>query len=94
MKKVLLTILSPLWFFLAKTQFGCILMLVLIPAIPGLIIALIFHTAMKDTGESARSLARGLAMFGLLASPFIAAPLMRLGSYLESHYRKWRYRTW
>ena len=93
MKRALFTIIYPFWFFFAKTWFGGVLMICLVPMTPALLISLIFPNIMNTTGEEAKSIGGGLAIFSLLLSPFIAMPLMALGVYLESHYEKWKYKT-
>ena len=92
MKKVLLTIIYPFWFFFAKTWLGGVTMICLVPITPALLLSLIFSSIMKSTGEEAKNLGMGLAMFSLLLSPFIVVPLVTFGYYLESNYQKWDYK--
>jgi diacylglycerol kinase len=93
MKRVLFTIIYPFWFFLAKTWLGVVLMICLVPIIPALLIGLVFQSIMNTTGEEAKDIGGGLAIFSLLLSPFIAMTLMSFGWYLEKHYEKWKYKT-
>ena len=93
MKRVLFTIIYPFWFSFAKSWVGGVLMICLVPMTPALLIGLIFPSIMNTTGEEAKDIGGGLAIFSLLLSSFVAMPLMSFGWYLEKHYEKWKYKT-
>lgn len=93
MKRILFTVIYPFWFFLANTWVGGVLMIYIVSLIPGLIIILLIPNLMNATGEEAKEIGTGMAIFSLLLSPFFAMPLMALGDYLKRHYEKWNYKT-
>jgi hypothetical protein len=93
MKKILLTILYPFWFFFAKTWFGNIMMIpIALSPIP-ILIHLIFPDAMMTTGEEGESIGTGVGVLTLLCSPFTGGMFIIIGDKLEINYEKWNYKT-
>lgn len=58
-----------------------------------LLISLIFPELLITTGKEAEGIGIGLAIFTALCSPFTAISIMRMGDYLEIHYKFWGYNT-
>lgn len=94
MKKFLLTIIYPFWYFLGKTWIGGILMIFITLMIIPLILYIIFPDLMNSTGEEAEGIGQGIALFSLLCSPFIGIGFMMVSDYLESNYEKWNYKIY
>ncbi len=92
MKRMLFTVVYPFWFFLAKTWLGGTLMMCSVPLMPVLVIYLSVPSLMDMTGEESKDIGMCIAIPSLLICPFFAIPLIWLGNYLESHYKKWNYK--
>jgi hypothetical protein len=93
-KMIIFTLVYPLWFFLAKTWLGGVLMIGLIPLTMLFIIWLIFPDLMNDVSqEEAKGIGGGMAIFSILCSPIFIIPLVIIGRYLERHYEEWNYIT-
>jgi len=93
MTKLILTIIYPLWYFLAKTLVGGILMLVLSVCTLPLIIHLIWPSLGDITGEEAEALGQGLGFLSILAAPFCGMFYMSLSLSLEIEYEKLGYKV-
>lgn len=87
MKKTLLTVLYPFWFFFAKTWFGNMMMIPISLAPLPILIHLIFPDLMTTTGEEA------VGVLTLLCSPFTGMMFITIGYKLETNYEKWNYKT-
>jgi len=93
MKKTLLTILYPFWFFFAKTWFGNMMMIPITLAPLPILIHLIFPDLMMTTGEEAEGIGIGVGILTLLCSPLTGMMFMTIGDKLETNYEKWNYKT-
>jgi len=91
LKKIILTIVYPVWFLLAKTWLCGVLVLVSCVSITPLIVFSIIpeQSLSKDEVEG---FAGGLSILSLLISPFIGILIMYIGSYLEEHYKLFGYK--
>lgn len=93
MKKILLTVLYPFWFFFAKTWVGNVMMIPIVLAPLPILIHLAFPDLIMITGEEAKGIGIGLGILALLCSPFIGMIFMSIGDKLEINYEKWNYKT-
>ena len=88
MKKILLTISYPFWFFLARTWVGNVMMIPIVIGLP----MLPFYSILNTTGEEAESIGILLAILDMfLLAPIIGGLIMVLSSTMEEEYEK---RNW
>lgn len=93
MKKVLFTIIYPIWFFFSQTFVGCVIVFNLVLILPGYLIDIASRNTGNVTGNDAVAVAVGELVFCIFLSPFMAVPLVAFSCYLEEHYEKWGYKT-
>lgn len=94
MKKLILTIIYPLWFFFAKTLVGNVVWGYVIMSLPALALILINpEILMQDTSSEKDDLAHGLGFFSLMLSPFTLSLSMKINDYLIDSYEKSNYRV-
>lgn len=92
MKKLLLTLIYPIWFFFSSTWLGNALMIfVCIFPIP-LILNILFPELLDKTGEEAGSIGIGVVLISLLFAPYVAIFFFRISSFLKESYVKWNYK--
>ena len=85
MKRIVLTILYPVWFFLAKTWLGNMMMIPIVIGLP----MLPFYNILNRTGEDAESIGIGFAVLDMfLLAPITAGVLMSLSFYMEEWYEE------
>ena len=90
MKKILLSVIYPFWFFFGVTWIGVLMIPISLSPIPILII-LTFPDIM--TGEGTQGVGNGIGILSLLCSPFIGMGFMIISDKLKSNYKKWNYKT-
>lgn len=92
MKKLILSLLYPFWFFLARTIAGNCIMMMVVLFIPMSLISLI-PGFQNLTGSTAESVGMGVAMFSLLVSPFTCSVFWNINDYLETNYKSYSYKV-
>jgi len=93
MKKIILTLIYPIWFFLGATWLGGMFMIpITLCVLPG-ILSLIFPSLLAETGEAAQGIGIGIGILTLITSPFIAGIFFTIGDYLKSNYEEWGYKV-
>ena len=90
-KKIILSSIYPLWFFLSKTWFGNMIMIPISFMPTFVLVGIIFPGLLNSIGE-AKGAGVGVGMLALLISPFVGGGFMKMGDYLEKHYAKWNYK--
>lgn len=93
MKKILLSIIYPLWFFVSQTWLGNMFLIPLFIGPVPLLLFLIFPELATTTGEEAQGLAGGAVILAFLCLPFVGMFIIGIHDYLEEHYKKWNYPT-
>ena len=94
MKRVLLTIIYPFWFFFAKTWFGNIFMIPIVFTPVPILFWVTFPELLATTEyEEAQGIGTGTGVLSLICSPFVGGFFMVISSKLESNYKKWEYKT-
>ena len=92
MKKLILSLLYPFWFFLARTIAGNSIMMMVVLFIPMGLISLL-PGFQNLTGSAAESVGMGVAIFSLLVSPITASIFFDASEYLEAHYKNYSYKV-
>ena len=92
MKKLILSLLYPFWFFLARTIAGNCIMMMVVLFIPMGLISLL-PGFQNLSGSAAESVGMGVAMFSLLLSPFTSSVIWDINDYLETNYKNYSYRV-
>lgn len=88
MKKLLLSVGYPIWFFLSKTWIGNIMMIPIVIGLP----MLPFYNILNTTGEEAESIGILLAILDMfLLAPIVGGLFIVLSSTMEEEYEK---RNW
>ncbi len=88
MKKLLLTLSYPFWFFLAKTWIGNMMMIPIVTGLP----MLPFYNILNTTGEKAESIGILFAILDIfLLAPIVGGLFIVLSSNMEEEYEK---RNW
>ncbi len=93
MKRILLTLIYPFWFFLSKTWFGNLMTIPLALSPLPILIYLISPDIMMITGEEAEGVGIGLGILTLLCTPLSGMIIMAIGDKLEVNYQKLNYKT-
>ena len=85
-KRVILTVIYPVWFFLSKTWLGNMLMIPITIGMP----MLPFYSMLNQTvGEKAQSMGIGLAILDmLLLAPIMFGILLTISLHMEDYYEK------
>lgn len=91
--KALLTIIYPIWFVLAKTKIGFVLMICIIFAVPLTFINSVSPNTLNSTGPQAEGMGIGLAVFAIGCCLLVANLFARIGYYLEDKYKALNYKT-
>lgn len=85
MKKLLLSVGYPIWFFLSKTWIGNIMMIPIVIGLP----MLPFYSILNTTGEEAESIGILLAILDMfLLAPIVGSLFIVLSSTMEEEYEK------
>ena len=88
MKKLILSVGYPIWFFLSKTWIGNIMMIPIVIGLP----MLPFYNILNTTGEEAESIGILLAILDMfLLAPIVGGLFIVLSSTMEEEYEK---RNW
>lgn len=88
MKKLLLSVGYPIWFFLSKTWIGNIMMIPIVIGLP----MLPFYNILNTTGEEAESIGILLVILDMfLLAPIVGGLFIVLSSTMEEEYEK---RNW
>lgn len=91
--KILLSILYPFWFFLAKTLVGAMVMLFLYISWVPAIMWIISPDLMQTTGPEAEGVGTGVAIFSLILAFPTGVLFMKVGDRLSSNYEKYGYKV-
>ena len=93
MKKIVLSIVYPVWFFFAKTWFGNVMMIFVSLAPLPLLINMMLPELMATTGDDAEGVGMGVAILTLMSAPFVGMFFMSVAERLEVNYLEWNYKT-
>lgn len=90
MKKILLAVCYPFWFFLSKTWLGNMMMIPIVVGIP----MLPFYSLLNQSGEGAQGVGILLAILDVgLFAPIVTGLLMVLSGSMEEYYQERNWKT-
>lgn len=91
--KILLTIIYPFWYFFAKTWFGGVMFMCLVPMSPVCIMAALFPNMFKGVNnDDSKSLLVVIGILIMLLSPFVFCRLMSISDYIVEKYKSYGYK--
>lgn len=93
MKKILLTIIYPFWFFFSKTWIGNVYMIPIALCPIPILVLIIFPECSTKTREEAQTIGIGLTIISLVCAPYIFATLENFLDKIETNYENWNYKT-
>ena len=92
--KILLTIVYPVWYVLAKTWVGNVLCgIISISLLPTLLSVFFYNEMFNVTEQENEDTAMGMGGLSLLVAPFIGLGMIILSVYMEDYYEEWGYKT-
>ena len=94
MKKIILTIIYPLWYILSKTIIGTALMFFIVPSLGAIpFLFLLSFIDIPDYEGVYDSIGLGVAIISIIPSMYIGVYLMDISFKLELIYQKYNYKT-
>ena len=92
--KILLTILYPIWYILAKTWVGNVVCgIISISLLPVLLFVFFRNEMFNGTNQENKDTAVGIGGLTLLVAPLIGIGMFILSDYMEGYYEEWGYKT-
>ena len=92
--KILLTIVYPIWYILAKTWVGNVLCgIISISLLPVLLFVFFQNEMFNGTNQENKDTAVGMGLLTLLVAPLIGMGMFIVSAYLEDYYDEWGYKT-
>jgi len=92
--KILLTIVYPVWYVLAKTWVGNVLCgIISISLLPVLLFVFFRNEMFNGTNQENKDTAVGMGGLTLLVAPLIGIGMFFISIYLEGYFEEWGYKT-
>ena len=92
--KILLTIVYPIWYILAKTWVGNVLCgIISISLLPVLLFVFFQNEMFNGANQENKDTAVGMGILTLLVAPLIGMGMFIVSAYLEDYYNEWGYKT-
>ena len=92
--KILLTIVYPVWYILAKTWVGNVVCgIISISLLPVLLFVFFRNEMFNGTNQENKDTAVGMGGLTLLVAPLIGIGMFFISIYLEGYYEEWGYKT-
>jgi len=93
MKKIILSIVYPIWFFFAKTWLGGLVMIPIVIMPVPTVVSVVCPESIPTSKEAAEGLGYIVTLVAFICAIPVAGLLMDLSDRMEDEYKKLNYRT-